>query len=85
MSEVEAEVRTWSIKEQSFREPATGFLVEATPAIDDSGEPTGAFTLNIWNEGRTRKLVLLFSPDGWFGTSTVEAMSGAGHSLDQGG
>lgn len=67
--------RIWSIEEQVVQDPTTGFLLEFTSApseADDSG-----VLLNVWNEGRTRKLVLQFDRNGLLTATNVEGASGA--------
>src|SRR5258708_26741882 len=67
--------RIWSIEEQTVREPATGFFLEFTSAPTETSD--GTVTLNIWNEGRTRKLVIQFARNGLTTDSTVDHASGA--------
>src|SRR5258708_18535652 len=67
--------RIWSIEEQTVREPATGFFLEFTSAPTETSD--GTVTLNIWNEGRTRKLVIQFARHGLTQDSSVDHARGA--------
>lgn len=62
----------WSIEDQSFDDPASGFRFEFTTSESVLQDVRGECVLKLWNMAKDRCLTVVFQKDGFRLASDVE-------------